>query len=221
MHDTVVCGSVHMVSLVAHMFVEPRKETCLYFIKYFFQSQHCFETLKIFICAVEKCSNQKRIIIYGRKLPFSESVFTFKIFLILKILPIHNWSKNALRSSDTVRGVLENCVIKIVNFCRTEAGLTSKWGRILLSVYWWYQNQPSYTVGRRATSRDVAKCFWKIGWLHTHTQTHNTTYWGSTLPKNHNTVAVGGQNFWDRQTDTQLHRYTDTHTEVHIEVVPT
>ena len=118
----------------------------------------------------------------GRKLPFSESVFTFKIFLILKILPIHNWSKNALRSSDTVRGVLENCVIKIVNFCRTEAGLTSKWGRILLSVYWWYQNQPSYTVGRRATSRDVAKCFWKIGWLHTHTQTHNTTYWGSTLP---------------------------------------
>ena len=45
---------------------------------------------------------------------------------------------------------------RIVNFCRTEAGLTSKWGRILPAVYWWHQNPSSYVIGRRATSRDVA-----------------------------------------------------------------
>ena len=33
-HDTVVCGSVHTGSLIAHMFLEPHKETYLYFIKY-------------------------------------------------------------------------------------------------------------------------------------------------------------------------------------------
>ena len=35
---------------------------------------------------------------------------------------------------------------KIVNFCRTEAGLTSKWGRISQAVYWWHQNRSSYIV---------------------------------------------------------------------------
>ena len=41
---------------------------------------------------------------------------------------------------------------KIVNFNRTEAGLTSKWGRILPAVQWSYQNQFNCTVRQRATS---------------------------------------------------------------------
>ena len=48
-HNTVVCGSVHTGSLIAHRFVEPRKETYLYFIKYLLQSQHRLETMKMFI----------------------------------------------------------------------------------------------------------------------------------------------------------------------------
>ena len=46
---------------------------------------------------------------------------------------------------------------KIVNFDRTEAGLTSKWGRISPAVQWCYQIQYNCTVRRRTTSRDVAK----------------------------------------------------------------
>ena len=41
---------------------------------------------------------------------------------------------------------------KIVKFCRTEAGLTSKWGRISPAVY---QNQSRYIVKHHATLRDV------------------------------------------------------------------
>ena len=41
---------------------------------------------------------------------------------------------------------------KIVNFDRTEAGLTSKWGRISAAVQWGYENQSNYTVQRRAMS---------------------------------------------------------------------
>ena len=35
---------------------------------------------------------------------------------------------------------------KVVNFDRTEAGLTAKWGRILPAVRWCYQNQSNCTV---------------------------------------------------------------------------
>ena len=45
---------------------------------------------------------------------------------------------------------------KIVNFDRTEAGLTSKWGRISPAVQWCYQNQSNYTVRRRTSSYDEA-----------------------------------------------------------------
>ena len=45
---------------------------------------------------------------------------------------------------------------KIVNFDLTEAGLTSKWGKISPAVQWCYQNQSNYTVQRCASSYDVA-----------------------------------------------------------------
>ena len=59
---------------------------------------------------------------------------------------------------------------EIVNFCRTEAGLTSKWGRISPAVYWWHQNQSRYIVWRCATSRGVAKKL--ADHSPTHTQSH-------------------------------------------------
>ena len=41
---------------------------------------------------------------------------------------------------------------KIFNFDRTEAGLTSKWGRISPAVQWCYQNQSNCIVCRHMTS---------------------------------------------------------------------
>ena len=72
-------------------------------------------------------------------------------------------------------------VIKIVNFCRTEAGLTSKWGRISPTVYWGHQNQSSYVVQRRAASHDRIKVFC----LHTHSL-KKLCMKADTLPKNYN-----------------------------------
>ena len=45
---------------------------------------------------------------------------------------------------------------RIVNFCRAETGLTSKWGRILSAVYWCHQIQSTYILGCHATSYSVA-----------------------------------------------------------------
>ena len=63
------------------------------------------------------------------------------------------------------------------------------------------QESESVQISHR-TLCDIARCCWKIGWSHTHahthtstharTHTHNTTYGGSTLPKN-NTWLVFGQ----------------------------
>ena len=55
---------------------------------------------------------------------------------------------------------------KIVNFDRTEAGLTSEWGRILPAVIWCYHDQSNCNVRRRATSpRNVLQTH-----IHTHIQ---------------------------------------------------
>ena len=59
------------------------------------------------------------------------------------------------------------------NFCRTDAGLTSKLGRISLAVI----SEP--VVGCCSMSRDVAEKL--ADHAHTHTQYH-VTYGGSTLP---------------------------------------
>ena len=59
---------------------------------------------------------------------------------------------------------------KIVNLCRTEAGLTSKWGKILPEVYWCHQIQSIYTVGHCVMSRGVA------GKLADYTHTHRQYY---------------------------------------------
>ena len=59
---------------------------------------------------------------------------------------------------------------KIVNFNRTEAGLTSKWGRISPAAQWRYQNQSNCIVKRCMTSGDVTK---KFG---THTETLRLTH---------------------------------------------
>ena len=48
---------------------------------------------------------------------------------------------------------------KMVNFNRTEAGLTSKWGRISPAVQWCYQNQSNCILQRCTTSGNVAKKF--------------------------------------------------------------
>ena len=48
---------------------------------------------------------------------------------------------------------------KIVNFDRTEAGLTSKWDRISPAVQWCYQIQSNCIVQRCTTSGSVAKKF--------------------------------------------------------------
>ena len=55
---------------------------------------------------------------------------------------------------------------RIVNFCRTKAGLASKWGRMSPAVYWWYQNQSSYVEGPHAMSHDVARKL--TDYTHTH-----------------------------------------------------
>ena len=49
--------AARMAFSVPHLFVEPRKQTYLCFFKYLFQSQHSFETMKIFIHVCEKYSS--------------------------------------------------------------------------------------------------------------------------------------------------------------------
>ena len=63
---------------------------------------------------------------------------------------------------------------------RTEAGLTSKWGRISPAVYWGHQNQYSYIVRRCTTSCGVAKKLADHSLTHplTHPLTHKVTYGG-------------------------------------------
>ena len=56
----------------------------------------------------------------------------------------------------------------MVNFDHTEAGLTSKWGRISPAVQWCYQNQSNCIIQRCTTSGNVAKKFV------THTETLGT-----------------------------------------------
>ena len=48
---------------------------------------------------------------------------------------------------------------KTVNFDHTEAGLTSKWGKIWPAVQWCYQNQFNSNIRRHTTSSDVAQKF--------------------------------------------------------------
>ena len=59
---------------------------------------------------------------------------------------------------------------KIANFNHTEAGLTSKWGRISPTVQWCCQNQSNCTIRRCTTSLDIAKKFFK--YIHTHINTY-------------------------------------------------
>ena len=60
---------------------------------------------------------------------------------------------------------------KIVNFDRTEAGLTSKWDRISPAVQWCYQIQSNCIVQRCTTLGNVAKKFV------TGTKTLRLTHW--------------------------------------------
>ena len=73
--------------------------------------------MKIFKCVLEKYSNEKILFIFG---------FNIAPFIIKE------WLKE-----------FRYCVIgpgglcsTILYFCRTEVGLTSKWGRIWPAVYW-------------------------------------------------------------------------------------
>ena len=62
--------------------------------------------------------------------------FTFKISFIFNILLIYYqriFEEVQILYCVSGPGELHS---KIVNFCRTEAGLPSKWGRILPAVYW-------------------------------------------------------------------------------------
>ena len=67
-------------SLIAHTFVEPQKETYLYFIKNFLQFEHILEAIKIF-------EHKKDDYIL---FPSSEIFITFKIFCVFNIVPIYN-----------------------------------------------------------------------------------------------------------------------------------
>ena len=126
-HDTVICGSVQTSSLIAHMFVEPQKETYLYF--FFAISTSLRSNENIYECLVEKYLNIKRIITFCSHplkflLPSRFFVFSISFLFITKeCLKEFRYCASGPGCS------------KIVNFCRTEAGLTSKWGRISPAVY--------------------------------------------------------------------------------------
>ena len=60
---------------------------------------------------------------------------------------------------------------KIVNIDRTEAGRTSKWGRILPAVQWCYQNQSKGPKRQLITSRDVAEKLMHT-YIHMHARTN-------------------------------------------------
>ena len=55
--------------------------------------------------------------------------------------------------------------IKIVNFHPTEAGLTSKWGRISPGVYRWHQKQSTYVL-RPCLNVVIIQCVWLVSWKH-------------------------------------------------------
>ena len=55
--------------------------------------------------------------------------------------------------------------IKIVNFHPTEAGLTSKWGRISPGVYRWHQKQSIYVL-RPCLNVVIIQCVWLFYWKH-------------------------------------------------------
>ena len=55
--------------------------------------------------------------------------------------------------------------IKIVNFHPTEAGLTSKWGRISPGVYRWHQKQSMYVL-RPCLNVVIIQCVWLFYWKH-------------------------------------------------------
>ena len=105
------------------------------FFKYLFHSQHCFETTKTFINTLLRYSQTKRGISYLVKLFHSLKVFiAIKIFRVFSIIPIYiQRCLKEIRYGAIGPGGLCS---KIVNFCHTETGLTSKWCRILPVVYW-------------------------------------------------------------------------------------
>ena len=63
-----------------------------------------------------------------------------------------------LKTSLTAKGELPSNKLRqydsvsMINLNHTEAGLTSKWSRILPAVQWFYQNQSNFNIGRRMTS---------------------------------------------------------------------
>ena len=141
----------------ARMFVEPQKETYLYFIKNFLQFEHILEAIKNF--------EHKNIyfvpILWNFYYLQKNFMFSISFLFITNECLKEYWY-----------GASGPGCSKLVNFCRTEAGLTSKWGRISPAVYWWHQKQCSYIVRRRATSRNGIKVFG----LHTHALTYSQSH---------------------------------------------
>ena len=70
---------------------------------------------------------------------------------------VHSYNKRELEAVQILWEWSQRVSSRIVNFRRTEASLTVKWGRISPAVYWWYKIQSSYVVRRHSTSRDVAE----------------------------------------------------------------
>ena len=136
-------------SFFAHMFVGPCKVTYYHLTKYLFQTQHHFEIINIFIWVVQKFSKKKEFFLVKLSYPlkgFNYLQDFFRFYYQRELEEVHILSSGP-------RGLC----FKIVNFCRTETGLTSKWGRNSPAVYWWHQNQSRYIVRRCATWSGVAK----------------------------------------------------------------
>ena len=148
--------------LCTYLFVGPCKFTIfVLLIKYLFQTQHHFGIIKVFIWVVQKFSKQnKKGFIWPNSPIFSKGSITFKTFLIFII-------KESSKKFRCCASGPKGLCFKIVNLCRTEADLTSKWGRIFQAVYWWHQNQSSCIVRCCVMSRGVAKK------LADHLLTHN------------------------------------------------
>ena len=101
--------------------------------------------------------------------PSSEIFITFKIFCVLiSFLFLTKVCLKEFRYGASGPGCS-----KIFIFCRTEAGLTSKWGRISPAIYWGHQSQSTYIEGCRETSRDVSGKL--ADHAHIHTISHMET----------------------------------------------
>ena len=77
------------------------------------------------------------------------------LFILVVIFFIPEKSSNQLASLSFFGSSLLARLILIVNFNRTEAGLTSKGGRILPAVQWCYQNQFICPPWQRTASHET------------------------------------------------------------------